>query len=50
MQTTVKVSDNEHATWGAIADYYGCSKAEVFRTMLRYFEIHLGLGTRPRDG
>lgn len=29
-----------------IVNYYGSSQSEVFRLMVRYFEIHLGLAKK----
>jgi hypothetical protein len=41
------LSDTDKQTLVDIAEYWGTSQINAFRTMLRYFEVNLGLRRSP---
>lgn len=43
-QVTLSLTEDDRATLQRIAAYYSTGASDAVRTMIRYFEIHLGLG------
>ena len=47
-QISVYMSQGEKEAFDRICEYWACSKAEAFRTMVRYFDVNLGLSKPPK--
>lgn len=48
-QFSVYLTHSDKAALNRIAEYYGTTRVDALRTMIRFFEVHLNLARKPGE-